>query len=179
MEASQALLPALNQDPDGSDGRKNPEGRKYQIKELWAIHHEIIRRLLLGQKSKEIAEDLKISPVLVSYTKNSALGKRHLELMQGAIDRETVDVRVRIKQMAATAAKVLDLAMSEDQPMALRVKSATEVLDRAGHVKVIKTENLHAHLTAEDIEAIKQRAREEGVVVDVQATEVLGDQTSG
>ena len=44
-----------------------PEGnRKYQIKELWNRHEEINRRLLLGQKSKEIAKDLGISEATVS-----------------------------------------------------------------------------------------------------------------
>ena len=45
---------------------KLPTGnRKYQIKELWDRHHEINRRILLGQKNKEIAEDLNITEATV------------------------------------------------------------------------------------------------------------------
>ena len=157
------------------DRRKNPDGRQYQIKELWAIHHEILRRLLLGQNNREIAADLGIDQVVVSYTKNSALGKRHLELLKGAVDAETVDVKVLIKDMAVKAAEVLKTAMEGTHPMALKLVAAKEVLDRAGYPKVIRTENLHAHLTDEDIKSIKSRAREEGMIVEAEIEEVPND----
>ena len=147
--------------------------RKYQIKELWEIHHEIIRRLLLGQKAKDIAQELGVTITVVSYTKNSALGRRHMELLRGAVDKETVDVKVKIQEMAARASEVLEEAMNGDHHFSLKLKAATEVLDRAGFVKVVKTENLHAYLSAEDIQQIKERAMLEGVVVDAQFEEAM------
>jgi hypothetical protein len=155
--------------------RDPAKGRIYEIKKLWALHHEILRRKILGQTNREIAKDLNITEPVVSYTTNSALGKRHLELMQGAVDKEVVDIKAKIKEMAAEATKVLEAALASDQPMALRVKAATDILDRAGFPKVTRNENLNAYLTPDDIESIKKRAREEGLTVEAEITEVKAD----
>ncbi len=165
-------MPSL---PAISDRRKKTD-RKYQIKELWHLHHEILRRTLLGQKGSEIAKELGCSVPVVSYTKNSAMGKRHLELMRGAADAEAVDVSERIKDMGAKAVALMEGLLNEAIDEAGvsfkdRMALAGEILDRAGFAapKVIRTENFHAHFDGNDLEAIKQRARESGAVIDVDA----------
>lgn len=147
--------------------------RQYQIQQLWEVHHEVLRRLVLGQKSIEIARDLAITPAVVSYVKNSEVGRRQLSLMRAAADVSVVNITGRIKEIASEAVRVMEAALSEDHPMGIRLKAATDVLDRAGYAapKVLRTENYHAHFGAEDIEEIKKRARESGVIVDAVAEE--------
>ena len=94
---------------------KLPSGnRKYQIKELWDRHHEINRRILLGQKNKEIAEDLNISEATVSYTKNSKLAQDELNVLKAARDASSVDVARQIKEIAPRALEVLEEVMEGD-----------------------------------------------------------------
>ncbi len=153
------------------------EPRQYQIQQLWELHHEILRRLVLGQKSVDVARDLDISVAVVSYVKNSEVGKKQLSLMRSAADVSIIDIAGRIRELACTAVVVMEHAMDDAHPMATRMRAAVDVLDRAGFgaPRVLRTENIHAHLTIEDIEDIKQRARLEGVVIDVAAEECLRD----
>jgi hypothetical protein len=147
------------------------EPRKYQIEQLWEVHHEILRRLVIGQKSVEIARDLDVTAAVVSYVKNSEVGKRQLSLLRSSSDLETVNVAGKIKELAARAVQVMEASLAEEQPMQTRMKGAVDILDRAGYgaPKILRTENVHAHLTMDDIEEIKARARLEGVIVDVVA----------
>ena len=50
----------------------------------------------------------------------------------------------------------------------IKLKAATDILDRAGHaaVRTLRTENIHAHFTADEISDIKKRAREVGLLTD-------------
>lgn len=141
----------------------SPEPRQYQIKQLWDLHHEILRRLLIGQKSVEIAADLDVTPATISYVKNSEVGKKQLSLMRSAADVTAVDIAGRIKELAAKAVEVMEAGLDSENPIGIRMKAACDILDRAGHgaPKVLRTENIHAHLTAEDISRIKQVARME------------------
>ena len=154
----------------------NGGGRKYQIQALWDVHHEILRRLVLGQKGTDVAFDLEISPVVVSYVKNSALGKRQLEIMRGAANQEAINVSKRIKDASINAVAVLEgILANEDVNLGLKLWAAQDILDRAGYAppKVLRTENLHAFLTGEDIAQLKQRAKEVGMIADADGTELL------
>ena len=151
-------------------GRNPAEApRQYQIQQLWEVHHEVLRRLVLGQKSVQIAADLQITAAVVSYVKNSEMGRKQLSLMRAAADVGVVNVAGKFKELAAKAVRVMEEALDGEHPLGLKLAAARDVLDRAGHAapKVLRTENYHAHFGAEDIEAIKARARESGVVVDV------------
>jgi len=157
---------------------RNPgvAARQYQIQTLWDVHHEILRRLVLGQKSVEIARDLNVTAPVVSYVKNSEMGKRQLSLMHAASNVSVINIAGRIKELATQAVAVMEAALDDCQPMQTRLKAAVDVLDRAGHAapKVMRTENYHAHFGAEDIEAIKARAREAGAIVEVAYEECEG-----
>ncbi len=151
------------------------EPLQYQIQQLHDLHHEILRRLVVGQKTQDIARDLNITPVTVTYVKNSEIGKRQLSVMRSAADVSAVDVAGHIKQLAAKAVGILESAL-ELGPTALGMRAAFDVLDRAGFgaPRIVRTENVHAHLTREDIEELKHRAKLEGVVVDAVLAEECG-----
>jgi len=152
-----------------------PEGnRKYQIEQMWSVHHEIVRLALMGMKSVDIARQLNISPVTVSYTLNSAVVRRQLDVMRGARDVDAVNIAAEIKKLLPKAVKVLDEVM-DGQNDALRLRAAQDALDRGGHaaVRMMKVDSTH-HFTADEIADIKSRAKDIGLLVDdVMEAEVL------
>jgi hypothetical protein len=151
------------------DTRFNSNGRKYQIQKLWNVHHEILRLLLLGWDHKKIADTLGVTSVMVSYTANSELVKQQLEVMRGARDAEALDLSVEIKRFAPEAFQCLQKIMREGDNEKNKIVIAMDTLDRAGYAapKVIEGKFLHAHFTKEEIEDMKQRAKESGQVIDV------------
>jgi len=150
------------------DTRFNVEGRKYQIQKLWDVHQEIIRYLLLGWGYKEIADKLGVTAVMVSYTANSELVKRRLEVMRGARDAEALDLSIEIKRFAPEAFQTLQKIMRDSDNEKVKLTIAMDALDRAGYAapKIIEGKFLHAHFTSEEIEDMKKRAKEVSQVVE-------------
>jgi hypothetical protein len=146
----------------GSDGDR----KHFEVSKMWEVHHEICRRLLLGQKASHIARDLEVSEVMVSYVRNSRVVQDRLAEMKGARDANTVDLAKAIREKAPTALKLLERIIEGevDAPITTRAREANNWLDRAGFaaVRTIQAQHVHAHFTAEEIEALKQRAVENG-----------------
>jgi hypothetical protein len=149
------------------------EPRQYQIQQLWELHHEILRRLVIGQKSVDIARDLNVTAPVVSYVKNSEVGRKQLSLMRSAANVSAIDVAGHIRELAGKAVAVMEECLEGDHPMSTKFRAAADVLDRAGFgaPKIIRSENIHAHLTADDIEQIKQRAKSEMALCGILALE--------
>jgi hypothetical protein len=150
-----------------ADTRFASSGRKYQIEMLWETHREILRLKLLRFTHRDIANVLGIAEATVSYTVNSAVGKRHLEVMRGAADADTLDMAKEIRDRLPKALEILDEVMNDpNAPKALRAREANNIIDRAigKPPQTVKAEHLHAHLTAEDIEDLKKRGRARGIV---------------
>jgi len=144
---------------------------------MWERHHEIMRRIFLGQKNVDIARDLGITEATVSYTRNSKIVQDKLAIMQGARDAETIDLSKRIRDIAPKCLDLLEEAIDGRMDGILpgrRLREANLMMDRAGYgaVKTFRGEHLVRHLTDEDIEEIKQRAksvgRESGNIVDAE-----------
>jgi hypothetical protein len=182
--------------PDERRVQPGQEKRTFEVSELWEVHHEIVRRLLLGQKNADIARDLGISRQMVSYVRNSPVVRDKLELMKGARDAETIDLAKRIRDNAPRALKLLeDIIEGEvdgnEVPLNMRRQEANMMMNRAGYSPVtnIKGTVAHAHYTKDDIEDIKRRAVETGLktgaIVDADFEEVkheevtVGDSASG
>jgi predicted transcriptional regulator len=155
--------------------------QQYQIEQMWDVHHEVVRLALIGMKQVDIADHLGVSPVMVSYTLRSPIVKEQLKNMHAARDIDAVDIAQEIKALAPAAVKVLEELMESELPN-IKLKSAQDILDRAGFaaVKTIQTANIHAHLTKEDIDDIKKRAKDIGLcsdlgqrVIDYQEAEVV------
>lgn len=157
------------------DRRFNKEGSKYyQIQNLWERHHEILNLTLLGWADKDIARKLAISISTVKHTTNSDLGRDKLAIMRAARDANTLDVAKEIQTLVPQAYKIYrDVlykeGMGANASIALQKQTAdTIVKDLAGHEAPKKM--VHAHLTGEEIEALKERgkairaAREGGMV---------------
>ena len=143
--------------------------RKYAITQTWDLHHEIMRLSLIGMKQIDIADHLGVSPVMVSYTLKSPIVREKMDCMQAVRDMGAVDVAKEIKELAPKAIQVLGEIMETAIKDGDRLRAAQDILDRSGHaaVKTIKTENLHAHFSADEIMEIKNRARDMGLMIDV------------
>lgn len=155
------------------DGRFKDSERTFRVGQLWEVHHEVVRRLALGEKGSDIAESLGVSKAMVSYTKNSKLARDKIDIMRAAMDADTVDVGIRIQEIAPKALEVLEGIIQgsgeyKEASLALRARYADKHLDRAGYSPVKKLAVATQHLTKEDIEKIKERAiasaMESGVV---------------
>lgn len=158
-----------------------PENRRtFEVSKIWEVHHEIIRRLLLGQKNVDIAKALNISEAVVSYTRNSKIVQDKLEIMKGARDAETIDLAKRIRENAPKSLKLLEdiidgMVEGPDGeravvPLNMRRREANTMLDRAGYgaTKTFRAEHLVGHFTKDEIDEIKERAKSAGTIVDVE-----------
>jgi hypothetical protein len=150
----------------------------FEVTKMHDLHKEIARRLLIGQKAVDIAIDLGITPATVSYTRNSPIVKRQLELMHGARDADAVNFSEDIKRAAGKALILLEDTIDgevegQPVPISLRLRAAVDALDRhIPKVAIQKSFNSHLVLTAEDIEELKRRAREAaGEIITVEAQE--------
>ena len=160
---------------DPGSMRKIPQEfrRTFKVSEVWEIHHEIARRLSLGHKNKDIAKELGITEQMVSYTKNSPVIEKKVAIMRGAMDADTVDLGIRINQLAPKALDLLEEVMSsgtilnKDVHVNQIIKVADKQLDRAGYAPVKKIAVATGKLTPEDIEGIKERARSAGLVRNI------------
>ncbi len=140
---------------------------------MWDAHREILRLAVTGMQHVDIAATLGVTPAMVSYTMNSPIAMREMENLRAARDLDAVDVAKRIQEVAPIALQTLEtLLCNGNDP--IKFKAATDILDRAGHaaVRTLRTESLSVHLTKDDIEDIKNRAKEIGLcVVDVKSAE--------
>ena len=154
----------------------HPSERKtFEVDKMWEIHQEIARLLHLGFSNVAIAERLGVTPVMVSYTRNSRVVKDKLELMKGARDADVVDLSISIRKKAPEALRLLEKiiegdsgALGAEPSLPLRAATAEKWLNRAGYPEQKPNVNLHMHkhYGAEDIERIKQRARDSGMVIE-------------
>lgn len=155
-------------DSNRKDGRRTSDGKRkgWQIAEMWDQHHEIARRLVLGQSNVEIAEALGVTKETVSNVKNSPVVQDKLVLLRAARDCESIDLAKEIAEMAPMALKRVREALETGTVLGKEVNAATilkeanALLDRemGKAIQRIDSRNLNATLTLEDIEAIKQRA---------------------
>lgn len=174
------------------DGRRRVPGapkKCYQVTEMWDMHHEIARRVVLGQTNVAIANALSVSPTLVSNVRNSPVVQQKMDLLRGTRDAETVDIAAQIKEIAPDALEVLRQVIEDGEvsgekiPARLRAHHSEKLLDRAGFgaPKIIQGSMLHGHFTKDDIDEIKGRAETLGlmsgtVVEDAVYDEAVGDE---
>jgi hypothetical protein len=150
-------------------GRGAKEGRPriWNIDRIWDIHHEIARRIVLGQDNVSIARDLGVTTTTVSNVRNSPVIKEKITVMQCARDASTVDISRQIQEFAPEALKLLKSVIEgkddgKNASIPLRVKTAEQWLNRAGHTPVQRTAslNLYSKLDKEDLDKIKERANQ-------------------
>lgn len=177
MEHSVSLYGFEMREPDE---RRSDRTGTHDIKQLWQRSHEILGLALQGMKNTEIAKILNISPVTVSNTLNSSLGREKLAGMREERDEHYVKVSQHVKDLTLKALdtyhKLFDTPGIEPE---LKKKTAdTITLDIAGMRAPTKvdTRTLHAHATLDEIMDFRRRgieaAKEAGMTIDIDPEEV-------
>jgi hypothetical protein len=155
-------------DSSRNDNRRNPNRKKgWQVSEMWDMHHEIARRIILGENNQEIASALDCTPQTISNVRNSPVVKDKLSIMRAARDADTVDLSKDILELAPIAlAKIREaletgMVLGKEVSSVSLLKEANNLLDRhmGKAVTRVESHNLNATLTLEDIERIKDKAR--------------------
>jgi hypothetical protein len=125
---------------------------------------------VIGQKAIDIAADLGITEAVVSYTRNSAIVKRQLEIQHGARDAETYEVNQEVLKLAHKAVQALEETLDNVNLPNLRLKASIDVLDRVAP-KIHRFEGISARLTKEDIAELTGRAQKAAVEAGLIACE--------
>lgn len=136
------------------------------LQELKSQHKEMARMTLEGYSSFDIAEKLDMHPGSIQQIKRDPLFKQMLGKLEDKADEEVVDVRKKISELSIKAVEKMDgLIDSYDDKVSLN--ASKDILDRAGYKPVEKSENLSAtvHLTKDEIEELKGRAKKSGAMV--------------
>ena len=163
------------------DNRRSDREHTYDIKQLWQRSHEILGLALQGMKQVEIAKILNISPVTVSNTLNSTLGKEKLSVLRGERDEHYIQVSEEIKKLTIKALNTYH-QLFDNPTIDAKMKKETAdtiTLDIAGMRAPTKIDSrtLHAHATLEEIEEFKRRgleaARESGMLAIVEGEGTL------
>uniref|UniRef100_A0A6H1ZIN4 Uncharacterized protein n=1 Tax=viral metagenome TaxID=1070528 RepID=A0A6H1ZIN4_9ZZZZ len=164
----------------GPDLRFNPPSkpRTFKVAKLWDIHHEICRRAALGETNVSIADALGVSSAMVSYTRNSKIAVDHIGILRGAMDADTIDIGQQIQKFAPVALRLLEDIVKGEGPGAnasigIRARYADRHLDRAGYSPVKRIAAISTTLTREDIEIIKNRARQSALDAGVISAEII------
>jgi hypothetical protein len=157
-----------------TDKRMSVNGRKSSPKSLRSLNHEILRLSLLGWKGTEIAKHLGITPITVSNTLNSPKGRAVLIGMNQARAERTVDIAEDMRIFAPKALDVWKECIADPEgvvPMPVRAREAREFLGVCGYVKPQRVEShtVHTHLTLEEIQELKEKARARAIASGVVA----------
>lgn len=151
-----------------TDRRFNPEGNQnYDIKHMWASHHEIKRLVLLGMNNMNIARLLNCTYQTVSNVRNNPIVLRELEEMEKQRDTEAITIGERIMKQVPLAVRVLEKSMQaaetagddQTQLRGIGVRSATTILDHA-HPKTTKTVGLQAFMSLDRIREIQEKVKQ-------------------
>lgn len=106
-------------------------------------HYEIMRRLLRGERDKEIAEAMNITPNRISSIKHDPLFVEEFERFRDLINSRTVEaiakgevddpVRRRLQEIRMDALEENIALMRHAESETVRQRSAWDLLDRAGY----------------------------------------------
>lgn len=157
------------------DNRRSTLPRTYEPKQLNPLHHEILRRALLGDSHRDIATALDCTVATVSNAVNSGLGRDKLRTMTAVADINSVELAQQIRETAPKALAVIQEILDSDSAnYATKFRAATDILDRAGHaaVKKVEVRRSATELSAEELDRLKQEAvdrlRATGMCVDAE-----------
>lgn len=163
--------------PDRKDARRienktaageTPKKKGWQVAQMWDNHHEIARRVVLGQNNQEIAEALNVTPQQVSNVRNSPVVQDKIIIMRAARDAGSIDLAKEIADLAPIALQRVREALETGAVLGRELsgsaimKEANSIVDReiGKPTQRVDTRNVHGHFTMDDIERIKERARE-------------------
>lgn len=137
-------------------------------------HKEIMRRLMLGQSQKDIAEIMGYTPMRISQIVNSPVFKKQFDQYQATfeqmfterlLEKELHDpVREKLEEYKVDAIDTMYHLMRESESDTVRRASAQDILDRAGYKPRDVVETNHSFkVDPETSSNINQALRDLGI----------------
>lgn len=147
--------------------KKKEETGYYELKRMKQIHHEIAMLALLGYNHPTIAKKLDVSRTMVDYTLGSQIVKDKLKILRKERDKEATRVRDRIEELQPMALETLEAVMVDPNTSENgKIRVAQDLLDRGGHQAVDLKADVSDKMSTDDINEIKQRAKNAGMMVE-------------
>jgi len=112
---------------------------------------------------------------MVSYAANSELGRANRDRLSAEADQVVIEVKRRIAEVAPKALDHLVQTLEDETTTpSLKTRVAMNLLDRAGFSGVQKSQvqSIVTHLTADELEELKRRGRETGVVASSEPIDI-------
>lgn len=139
---------------------------KYKLEYIRPYHREIARRLVLGQRQAQIAQDLGISQTRLSIIVNSPLFQRELKRLEELRDSGVGDVFKTLQDIAPVALETVERLMYQSKSEKIKLEAAQAILDRAGFgttskvdVRSVVTHQYHNYTNEELFQLVKERLR--------------------
>lgn len=143
--------------------------RHFEPTKLSPLHEEILRRLSLGFRNKDVAIQMNVTPATIINVKYSKLGREKLRILSYARDQQTKILFDRVADIGPIAADVAEEILLDSEASAnVRSRLAVDVLAMNG-VSTSGKKDSSATLTPQQLDELKQNAIAAGVVVNVKA----------
>jgi len=139
---------------------------------LWPRHHEIIRRVVAGERPTDIAKAMGLTDSRLSIILRSPLTKERVQYLTDQADGVTMDIKRRLQWLSQQSMDILEEALTKPTEAAggltllQKVRVAQDQLDRDGHGKIalVHSKSIHVHCTTDDIAQMKSRINGGGPV---------------
>lgn len=166
---------------------RRPSGRvpSQPITHLWERHKEIARRLVAGERQKDIAADLGMSQSRISIITNSPEMQKVVDSLSEKANGEATDIAARLKSLSEDAVNVLESVVKKNTTpfnAGLQVKVAEAILDRAGYARAFKSEGEVAHrvsaegVLGEALKVLRERADQRRLDSQIINVEQISDE---
>lgn len=109
-----------------------PSTNTRAIRALNARHREIMRRIALGERNKDIAEDLGMSQVSISIIVNSPLFKQELAKWMSSLDAQAYDAMGELRKIIPDAVVAVRETIEQKELPVLRHRASMDLLNRTG-----------------------------------------------
>jgi len=143
---------------------------QYNLGDLSQRHREMLNALALGESNKKVAERFDVTPICVSYTKNSDLGKLRLEEIRKKRDEQVEEILNEVAELAPEAIGVYrEIITGEEASLSLKLRAAGQILQHPMiSPKTPDSVHQHIHLHQEKVSELRERglqvARQMGLI---------------
>lgn len=152
--------------PDNQGSNKD-----WELSRLKGIHFKIVRMHVAGMRNTEIADQLGITSATVTNCLNSDLGRQQVAIIQATQTGTFMETQTHLEELAPVAVITLgNVLLDSGAKHADKIRAADSILDRTG----FKTpdRSVHTHLTLDDLEDIKKKARSNNILAEAEDIEV-------
>lgn len=128
------------------------------IQKIRAIHHAAARLLAVGTKSRDVAIATGLCESRISILQCDPAFAELVSFYSAREDQRFEDVQERARILGLSALEELQERLEESPkeiPSKILVSIMTASLDRGGHAPKTRHEHLHAFLSKEDLQALK------------------------